>query len=275
MAGRLEGKTALVVGAGSVGPGWGNGKATSVLFAREGAEVFCVDINQAAAEETAGIIRDEGGKAEAYAADVSKAGPVEAMVAAAHQALGRIDILHNNVGIVEVGGPVDASEESWDRVMDVNLKSMFLTCKHVLPIMTAQFEASGPDGGSGGAIVNIASIAGIRYTGVPYISYNASKAAVIHFTRGVALEYAKQGIRANSILPGLMHTPMIREPLKDAYADGDFDKMVELRDAQCPTGKMGDAWDVAYAGLFLASDEAKYVTATELVVDGGITAKFA
>lgn len=275
MAGRLEGKTALVVGAGSVGPGWGNGKATSVLFAREGAQIFCVDINLAAAEETAGIIRDEGGKAEAYAADVSKAEPVEAMVAAAHQALGRIDILHNNVGIVEVGGPVEASEESWDRVMDINIKSMFLTCKHVLPIMEAQFEASGPDGGRGGAIVNIASIAGIRYTGVPYISYNASKAAVIQFTRGVALQYAKKGIRANSILPGLMHTPMIREPLKDAYAGGDFDKMVELRDAQCPTGKMGDAWDVAYAGLFLASDEAKYVTATELVVDGGITAKFA
>lgn len=271
MAGRLEGKTALVVGAGSVGPGWGNGKATSVLFAREGAQIFCVDINQAAAEETAGIIRGEGGKAEAYSADVSKAEPVEAMVAAAYQALGRIDILHNNVGIVEVGGPVEASEESWDRVMDVNLKSMFLTCKHVLPIMKAQFEAPG----TGGAIVNIASIAGIRYTGVPYISYNASKAAVIQFTRGVALQYAKKGIRANSILPGLMHTPMIREPLKDAYAGGDFDKMVELRDAQCPTGKMGDAWDVAYAGLFLASDEAKYVTATELVVDGGITAKFA
>lgn len=270
MAGRLDGKTALVVGAGSVGPGWGNGKATSVLFAREGAEVFCVDISQAAAEETAGIIRDEGGKAEAYAADVSKAGPVEAMVAAAHRALGRIDILHNNVGIVEVGGPVDASEESWDRVMDVNLKSMFLTCKHVLPVMEAQFEESG----QGGALVNIASIAGIRWAGVPYISYAASKAGVIQFTRAVALQYAAKGIRANSILPGLMNTPMIREPLKEVYAGGDVDRMVELRDAQCPTGKMGDAWDVAYASLFLASDEAKYVTATELVVDGGITAKF-
>ena len=154
--------------------------------------------------------------------------------------------------------------------MDVNLTSMFLTCKHVLPVMEAQFEETG----KGGALVNIASIAGIRWAGVPYISYAASKAGVIQFTRAVALQYAAKGIRANSILPGLMNTPMIREPLKEVYAEGDVDKMVELRDAQCPTGKMGDAWDVAYASLFLASDEAKYVTATELVVDGGITAKF-
>jgi NAD(P)-dependent dehydrogenase (short-subunit alcohol dehydrogenase family) len=142
---------------------------------------------------------------------------------------------------------------------------MFLTCKHVLPVMERQ---------GGGAIVNISSIAGIRCTGVSYISYNASKAGVIQFTRAVALEYAKKGIRANSILPGLMNTPMIVEPLKGVYAEGDIDKMIEIRDAQCPTGKMGDAWDVAYASLFLASDEARYVTATELIVDGGITAKF-
>ena len=271
MAGRLEGRTALVIGAGSVGPGWGNGKATAVLFAREGASIFCVDINQAAAEETVGLIREKGGRAEAFHADVSKAVQVDAMVKTCHQALGRIDILHNNVGILDVGGPVETSEESWDHVMDVNIKSMFLTCKHVLPIMERQFEESR----RGGAIVNIASIAGIRYTGVPYISYSASKAGIIQFTRAIALQYAKKGIRANSILPGLMNTPMIREPLKDVYAGGDVDKMVALRDAQCPTGKMGDAWDVAYAGLFLASDEAKYVTATELVVDGGITAKFA
>ncbi len=275
MAGRREGRTALVIGAGSVGPGWGNGKATAVLFAREGAAIFCVDINQAAAEETVGIIRGEGGRAEAFHADVSNSVQVDAMVKTCHQTMGRIDILHNNVGILDVGGPVETSEESWDRVMDVNIKSMFLTCKHVLPIMERQFEEGGQGPGSGGAIVNIASIAGIRYTGVPYISYSASKAGIIQFTRAIALQYAKKGIRANSILPGLMNTPMIREPLKGAYAGGDFDKMVAIRDAQCPTGKMGDAWDVAYAGLFLASDEAKYVTATELVVDGGITAKVA
>ncbi len=274
MAGRLQDKVAIVVGAGSSGPGWGNGKATAALFAREGAKVLCVDRNGAAAEETAGLIAEEGGTASAFAADVTEGAQVAAMVAAARgadwNAGGRIDVLHNNVGIVEVGGPVEASEESWHRVMDVNLTSMFLTCKHVLPVMEAQFEESG----QGGALVNIASIAGIRWAGVPYISYAASKAGVIQFTRAVALQYAAKGIRANSILPGLMNTPMIREPLKEVYAGGDVDRMVELRDAQCPTGKMGDAWDVAYASLFLASDEAKYVTATELVVDGGITAKF-
>lgn len=274
MAGRLQDKVAIVVGAGSSGPGWGNGKATAALFAREGAKVLCVDRNGAAAEETAGLIAEEGGTASAFAADVTEGAQVAAMVAAARgadwNAGGRIDVLHNNVGIVEVGGPVEASEESWHRVMDVNLTSMFLTCKHVLPVMAAQFEESG----QGGALVNIASIAGIRWAGVPYISYAASKAGVIQFTRAVALQYAAKGIRANSILPGLMNTPMIREPLKEVYAGGDVDRMVELRHAQCPTGKMGDAWDVAYASLFLASDEAKYVTATELVVDGGITAKF-
>lgn len=274
MAGRLQDKVAIVVGAGSSGPGWGNGKATAALFAREGAKVLCVDRNGAAAEETAGLIAEEGGTASAFAADVTEGAQVAAMVAAARgadwNAGGRIDVLHNNVGIVEVGGPVEASEESWHRVMDVNLTSMFLTCKHVLPVMEAQFA----ENGRGGALVNIASIAGIRWAGVPYISYAASKAGVIQFTRAVALQYAAKGIRANSILPGLMNTPMIREPLKEVYAGGDVDRMVELRDAQCPTGKMGDAWDVAYASLFLASDEAKYVTATELVVDGGITAKF-
>jgi len=266
MPGRLDGKVAMVVGAGSSGPGWGNGKATAVLFAREGAKVFCVDINPAAAGETVEIIRGEGGEAAACRADVSRAEEVEAMVARCLEAYGRIDVLDNNVGILEVGGPVEASEESWDRVVDVNLKSMFLTCKHVLPVMLRQ---------GGGAIVNIASIAGIRDIGVPYISYSTSKGAVIPFTRSVALQYARQGIRANAILPGLMNTPMIVEPLKDAYAGGDVEEMVRIRDAQCPTGKMGDAWDVAHAALFLASDEAKYITATELVVDGGITAKFA
>ncbi len=265
MGGRLAGKVAMVVGAGSSGHGWGNGKATAVLFAREGAQLFCVDINLAAAEETAGIIRGEGGTAEAFRADVARAGDVEAMVARCLEVFGRVDVLDNNVGIVEVGGPVETSEEGWDRVIDVNLKSMFLTCKHVLPVMQRQ---------GGGVIVNIASIAGIRDTGVPYISYSTSKGAVIPFTRSIALQYAKQGIRANAILPGLMNTPMIVEPLKDAYAQGDVEEMIRKRDAQCPTGRMGDAWDVAYAALFLACDESKYITGTQLVVDGGITAKF-
>ena len=264
MAGRLQDKVAIVVGAGSVGPGWGNGKATAVLFAREGAKVLCVDRETTAAEETRGLIADEGGTAEAFTADVGEAAQVEALVARCQALYGRVDVLHNNVGILDVGGPVETSLESWERVMRVNLTAMFLTCKHVLPIMERQ---------GAGAIVNVASIAGIRWTGVPYISYSASKAGVIQFTRAVALQYAKKGIRANAILPGLMNTPMIVEPLKDTYAGGDVDKMIAIRDAQCPMGRMGDAWDVAYAGLYLASDEAKYVTATELVVDGGITAQ--
>jgi NAD(P)-dependent dehydrogenase (short-subunit alcohol dehydrogenase family) len=271
MAGRLAGKRAVVVGAGSSGPGWGNGKASAALFAREGASVLCVDVNGEAAQETADLIAGEGNTAKPFTADVSKSDAVEAMVAEAVGLWGGLDILHNNVGILDVGGPVEASEESWHRVMDVNLTSMFLTCKHALPVMERQFAETG----QGGAIVNLASVAGIRYTGVPYISYSASKGAILQFTRAVALQYVKSGIRANSILPGLMNTPMIRELLKDFYAEGDVDKMIALRDAQCPTGKMGDAWDVAYAALYLASDEAKYVTGTELIVDGGLTARIA
>jgi len=270
MAGRVEGKVALVVGAGSVGPGWGNGKAAAVHYAREGAKVLAVDVNEAAAAETASIIRDEGGTVAVARADVSSAAEVEAMVDACTQAFGRIDILHNNVGIVEVGGPVDLSEEAWDRVNDINLKSMFLTHKYALPVMAAQEPSAA---GQRGAIVNISSVSGIRYTGVPYVSYATTKGAILPFTRSVALEYAGRGIRANAILPGLMNTPMIVEPLTDAYGGGDVDEMMRVRDAQCPLGHMGDAWDVAHAALFLASDEAKYITGTTLVVDGGLTAK--
>jgi len=261
MAARLKDKVALVTGAGSIGPGWGNGKATAVLFAREGAKVLAADLRLAAALETKRIIEGEGGVCEAVACDVSKAKEVAAMVEACMTAFGRVDVLHNNVGIVEVGGPVETSEESWDRVNDVNLKSIFLTCKHVLPHMERQGK---------GAIVNIASVSGIRWTGVPYVSYSATKAAVIHLTRVVALQYARAGIRANSILPGLMNTPMVHASLVGAYG-ANADEMVAKRDAQCPMGRMGDAWDVAYAALFLASDEAKYVTGTELIVDGELT----
>ncbi len=266
MGDRLKGKVALVTGAGSVGEGWGNGKATAVLFAREGAKVFGVDRNLAAAEETRDIIRGEGGECSVLQADVSCADDVQTLVDKCIATYGRIDILHNNVGIVQVGGPVETSEEDWDRVMAVNVKSMFLTCKYVLPIMEKQ---------GAGAIVNISSIAGIRYTGVPYITYYTSKAAVLGFTQGVALQYAPRNIRANAILPGLMNTPMIREPLKETYGGGDVGKMIQVRDAQCPMEHMGDAWDVAYAALYLASDEAKYVTGTQFVVDGGITCQMA
>ena len=262
MADRLKEKVALVSGAGSSGPGWGNGKATAVLFAREGARVLAADINLDAAVETKRIIEGEGGVCEAVAGNVSLAHNVAAMVDACIAAFGRIDVLHNNVGIVEFGGPVETTEDSWDRVNDVNLKSMFLTCKQVLPHMERQGK---------GAIVNIASVSGIRWLGVPYISYAATKAAVIQFTRVIALQYARSGIRANSILPGMMNTPMVHAPGVIAAYGGSAEEMVRRRDEQCPMGRMGYAWDVAYAALFLASDEAKYITGTELVVDGGLT----
>ena len=265
---RLRGKVALVVGAGSIGPGWGNGKATAVAFAREGAKVFCADINLAAAEETAAIIRKEGGEAEARKADVTKAAEVAAMVEACRKAYGKIDVLDNNVGIAEVGGVVEASEALWDRVMAVNLKSAFLAMKHVIPIM----EAAG-----GGSIINISSIAALRYTGVPYATYYASKAALSHLTRTTAVEYAPKKIRVNAILPGLMQTPMVEKAagLAATYAKGDIEEMWRVRAKQVPMGFGGDAWDVAWAAVYLASEEARYVTGIELVVDGGVTLKYA
>ncbi len=266
MTGRLEGKTALVMGAGSIGPGWGNGKAAAVLFAREGAKVYCVDINEAAAKETAEIIVGEGGDAEHGRADVADAQDVARVVSSCVDRFGRIDALHNNVGIVEVGGVVELPEETWDHVLNVNLKSCYLAMKNVIPVMVGQ---------GGGSIVNISSIASIRFTGVPYATYYASKAAMNHLTRVTAVEYAAQGVRINAILPGLMKTPMVEKSvqLANSYAEGDVDVMWRERDAQVPMGHMGDAWDVAHAAVYLASDESNYVTGIELVVDGGITLK--
>jgi NAD(P)-dependent dehydrogenase (short-subunit alcohol dehydrogenase family) len=266
MAGRLAGKTALVVGAGSIGPGWGNGKAAAVLFAREGASVLCVDINEAAAHETADIIRAEGGVAEALGADASRSDEVKAAVDRCLERFGRIDVLDSNVAIVEVGGVVELPEERWDHVFNVNLKSAFLGMKHVIPVMVEQ---------GSGSIINISSIASIRFLGVPYATYYATKAALNHLTRTTAVEYAARGVRVNAILPGLMKTPMVERSvgLAQSYAGGDVEAMWRARDAQVPMGHMGDAWDVASAALFLASDESRYVTGIELVVDGGITLK--
>lgn len=264
MAKRLEDKVAIVTGAGSVGPGWGNGKASAVLYAREGARVFLVDRSAAAATETAAIIGDEGGDYAVHVADVTRAEDVAGLVAACITAFGRVDVLHNNVGIVAVGGPVETPEEDWERMFAVNVKSMYLTCRAVLPHM---------ERACAGAIVNISSLASIRYLGYPSVSYCASKGAVNQLTQNIAVQYAAKGIRANCILPGLLNTPMIVEPLKDAYGGG-YDEMVRQRDALSPTGKMGDAWDVAHAALFLASDEARYVNGVQLLVDGGLSCKF-
>jgi NAD(P)-dependent dehydrogenase (short-subunit alcohol dehydrogenase family) len=259
---KLSNKVAIVTGCGSSGPGWGNGKAISVLLARAGAKVFGCDINLRAAEETQKIITDEGNSATVIKTDITDTKQVEGLVQACMNQYGRIDILVNNVGIAEVGGPIDYPEEKWHRDISVNITSMFLTCKYVLPHMQER----------GGSIINIGSVAGIRYTGVPYISYYTTKAAVLGFSRSVALQYASKHIRSNVIMPGLMDTPMIVEPLKGVY--GGVEKMREARNKQCPMGHMGDAWDIAEATLYLASDSAKYVTGTELIVDGGISAKF-
>ena len=267
MADRLTNRVALVCGAGSSGPGWGNGKATSVLFAREGAQVFAVDINLEAADETRAIITSDGGNCQTYRADVSQAPEVAALVSACIEAYGRIDVLVNVVGIVVMGGVIDTTEADWDRVTDVNLKSVYLTCRQVIPVMEQQ---------GNGAIVNLSSIAAHRWTGIAYATYYSTKGAIVSLSRAIALEYAAKGIRCNTVSPGLMNTPMVREALTGAYgAEGDVEQLIEARDAQCPMGHMGDAWDVAHACLYLASDEARYVTAHDLVVDGGMIAKMA
>lgn len=260
---KLEGRTAVVIGAGSSGPGWGNGKATAVLLAREGAEVLCVDVNEEAAQETAELIRSEGGSAMVAQANAADESDVKRVVEVAVANFGGIDILDNNVGIAPSGGVTELDVETWDRVHDVNLKSCFLSMKHVIPVMLER---------GAGSIINISSIASIRYTGVNYATYYSTKAAMNHLSRSVAAEFAGRGIRVNTILPGLMKTPMVANMahLADSYGDGDLEEMWRTRDAKVPMGFMGDAWDVARAALFLASDDSRYITGIELLVDGGV-----
>ncbi len=262
MSNRLKDRTAIVFGAGCVSDDWGNGNATSVLYAREGAHVACVDRNGRSAERTRDLILAEGGQAIAIEADISSSAAVDEAVRRTVDAYGRIDILHNNVGILEIGGPVETDEATWDRVMDINLKGFYLTCRAVLPIMAAQAY---------GAIVNISSIASNRWLGASSVTYYASKAAINQLTQAIAVEYAARGIRCNAVLPGLMNTPMVVEPYRAIYDS--VDEMIARRNALCPTGKMGTAWDVAHASLFLASDEAKYVNGALLPVDGGLSCK--
>jgi NAD(P)-dependent dehydrogenase (short-subunit alcohol dehydrogenase family) len=262
MSTRLDGKIAMVMGAGCIGEGWGNGKATAVLFAREGATVVCVDRNLASAERTAAIIQEEGGRAQAIRADITSAKDIDSAVSKTLGDYGRVDVLQNNVGVGATGGPEAIDEANWDNVFNVNLKGCFLTCKRVLPEMVKR---------GGGAIVNVSSVASITTINVPMISYYSSKAGLNHFTRAVAVEYAPKGVRCNAVLPGLMNTPMIVEPYKDVYAS--MDDMIAKRDAMVPMGKMGTAWDVAHASLFLASDDAKYISGVLLPVDGALTCR--
>ena len=262
----MQDKVAIVTGCGSVGPGWGNGKAISVLFAREGARVFGIDVNTEAAAETRIIIEGEGGICRTYVADITEDQQVVAAIAACLDDFGRIDILVNNVGIARVGGPAELDEPAWDEVMRVNVKSAYLTCQHVLPVMERQ---------GGGAIVNNASIAAWGWCGVNYGAYATSKGAMVSMTRSIAIQYARKGIRANCVCPGLMNTPLVHKALTTVYGkEGDIETLIRTRDAQCPMGHMGEAWDTAYAALYLASDEAKYITGVEINVDGGMSIRF-
>jgi NAD(P)-dependent dehydrogenase (short-subunit alcohol dehydrogenase family) len=255
---RLREKVALVFGAGSSGPGWGNGKAVAVLFARQGAKVIAVDRSREAAEETGRIIREEGNACEVMEADVTSGAAVTAVVEATLARYGQIDILHNNVGLAERADLLEMDEADWQRGLDVNATSVFLTCKSVLPAMLQRRQ---------GAIVNVSSLASIQVNSYPYFAYYAAKSAINQFTRALAVHYAAQGIRANAILPGVLNTPLIHQQISSHFAD--TESMMKARNAASPMGRMGDAWDVAYAALFLASDEAKYITGVCLPVDGG------
>jgi NAD(P)-dependent dehydrogenase (short-subunit alcohol dehydrogenase family) len=260
MGERFRGKAIIVVGAGSSGPGMGNGKAAGILYAREGGQVLLVDRDLAAAKETLRLVEEEGGRAKVFACDVTSSVECRDMVQACLDAFGAIDVLHNNVGIAIPGGPVELSEQDWDRTMSVNLKGIFLTCKHVLPQMERQGH---------GVIVNISSVTAVRSLPAIAVAYAASKAAILAMTREVAIQYAAKGIRANAVLPGFIDTPMVTSQLKGAYG-GELEAMARRRAQACPMGRQGDAWDTAHAALFLASDEAKYITGTTLTVDGGL-----
>jgi NAD(P)-dependent dehydrogenase (short-subunit alcohol dehydrogenase family) len=260
----LTGRVAIVTGGGSVGPGWGNGKATATLFARRGASVLLVDINEAAANETRQIIEGEGNTCAVHHCDMLKSADVQEMVQSCLDRFKRIDILVNNVGGSAPGDPVSMTEDAWDLQIDLNLKTVFLGCKFVLPVMEAQGK---------GAIVNLSSVAGLRndgHGGRVHVGYSASKAGVIQFTRSTAGAYVKKGIRCNTVVPGLMHTPLVEYRLARTVAGNDAAALIASRNARTPMGRMGTAWDVAHAALFLVSDEANYITGTEIIVDGGL-----
>jgi NAD(P)-dependent dehydrogenase (short-subunit alcohol dehydrogenase family) len=257
---RLKDRVAIVTGAGSVGPGWGNGRAIAVRFAEEGARVFAVDFQEERLKETV----QRSSSIQTHVCDVTDGKAVAGMVAACLERFGRIDILVNNVGGSAPGGPVEMSEEVWDSQVDLNLKSVFLGCKHVLPVMERQ---------KSGAIVNLASTSGIRWSGSAHVAYAATKAGIIQLSRVVAMQYAGRGIRVNTVVPGQLHTPLVEFRLARQRAGGDVEALLASRRKRIPLGVEGDGRDTANAALFLASDEARFITGTEIVVDGGMTVR--
>jgi NAD(P)-dependent dehydrogenase (short-subunit alcohol dehydrogenase family) len=259
---RLDGKVALVTGCGSHPDGWGNGRAIATLLARQGAHVHGIDRSAEAAAVTLDTFHAEGLSGEVATCDVTRPEEVEAAVADCFARNGRIDILVNNVGQSEPGGPVELDDDIWQQQIELNLNSAARLCRQILPVMVAQ---------GGGSIVNISSIAGLRYIGKPQVAYAAAKAALMQMSRSTAVLYADCGIRVNCVVPGLIDTPLV-ERLADKYAGGDLEGFRATRARQVPMGRMGNAWDVAHAALFFAADESSYITATELVVDGGLIA---
>jgi len=259
---RLEGKTAIIIGAGQgPGEGMGNGRATTLRFAQEGARIMAVDRNLESAEETVSMVKKEGGEGFAFEADVTKEATLAAAIAVAKERWGHIDILHYNVGVSLGGGDttlLNFTEEIFDRISAINLRGAIMACKHVIPIMRQQ---------QSGVIIMISSLAALE--DYPYVAYKATKAAMIAFTKQVAIQNAEYGIRANVILPGLMDTPMAVDTRARVSGRSRAEVAAE-RDARVPLRhKMGTAWDVANAALFLASDEANYITGVDLLVDGG------
>lgn len=268
MVGRLEGRVAVVVGAGTIGEGVGNGRATAVLFAREGARVFAIDRDPASLELTRQAIRDEGGVIECYTADVTVPDQVRDAMQRCASIFGGINVLHNNVGITKAGGAVQTSKEDWDRVLLTNLTSAFLTCREALPIM----EASGK-----GSIINVSSLLAMRTRRtISYLSYSVSKAGLNQLTREIASQYAPKNIRANNLVLGSIDTPQIRESyngeggVRQIFGDEEADRLLRERDKKAPMGRQGTPWEVAQAALFLASDESSYTTGSDIYIDGGL-----
>jgi NAD(P)-dependent dehydrogenase (short-subunit alcohol dehydrogenase family) len=263
---RLSGRVALILGAGTSAPGVSIGKACSIAMARSGARVAALDFNMEAAREVVLEIEQEGGQATAYQADISDAQQMQRAIDAVMLDYGRIDILQINAGIGKVGGPQETSLEDWDRIQKVNVQSLLIASQLIIPVMVRQ---------GSGSIIGVSSVAGMRYLGYPHLAYSVTKAAVIHFIRMMAQQYAADGIRANTIVPGLIDTPRIHKNVASMFdPQADLDKARAARDRQVPIGRMGTPWEIASVATFLASDDASYITGTEIVVDGGLTGKF-
>ena len=258
----LDGKTAIVTGCGSEGEGWGNGRAIATLLARQGAKVIGTDLNYKAAKNTQDFILKENNKCEIHEVNMSNKKDVESFFKNITKQNEKINILVNNVGRSEPGDPEVMDYDVWREQFSTNVDTAFFAIKQIIPTMKKI---------GGGSIVNISSVAGMRYVGKPQVGYSASKAALMQMTKTTAIIHAENKIRLNCVVPGLMHTPLV-ERLANKYADGKYEEFVKTRNNQVPMKKMGSSFDVANAVLFLASDEAKYITGTEIVVDGGLTA---